>query len=118
MDLIDKEQYKLLELFTFPRQFLSIRDIVLITNEPDTVVGPPILHLYQAGYLAAVSGYIPEGEDTIAVDTKLRRTYEAEIAMRQFKQKTTVHFWSEFRAWFTLGIALIALVVSIVALFM
>lgn len=109
---MDSELYSMLNLYKSKNCALSVQDIVLLMDSSDTEIWPPIKNLFDSGYLHAVGGYIAE-DGSIAVDTKLRITYAGELALRENARSKKNHFWIELRAWATLAIALIALIVSI-----
>lgn len=112
---MDSELYDMLELYKSKGAPLSIKDVMLLCNVSDIEASKPIIWLFEAGYLKYSSGYLPT-DGTIAADTKLRLTYAGELAMRGDKRAKRAHFWIEFRSWFTLAIAFIALVLSIISL--
>lgn len=114
---MDSELYSMLNLYKSKNRALSVQDVMLLLDSSDTEVWPPIKNLFDSGYLHAVGGYIAE-DGSIAVDTKLRITYAGELALRENSRSKKSHFWTEFRAWFTLAIAGIALIVSIVSLWL
>lgn len=109
---MDPELYNMLDLFKSREQALSTRDVALLLDSHDTVVWPPIKNLMDSGYLRAVSGYIAE-DGSIDVNTKLHITYDGTLALRENARSKKKYCWIEFRAWATLVIALIALIVSI-----
>lgn len=114
---MDSELFSMLDLYKSRDMALSAHEVAVILNRPDLEVSKPIYALYQMGYLCAVGLDIPE-DGTIAVDTKLEITFAGEAALREHRRFSKNHFWTEFRAWITLAIALIALFCSILSLWL
>ena len=114
---MDSELYSMLNLYKSKNRALSVQDVMLLTDSTDTEVCPPVKNLFDSGYLHVAGGYVAE-DGSIAVDTKLRITYAGELALRENVRSKKLNFWTEFRAWATLAIALIAMVVSLISLWL
>lgn len=116
---MDNLSFEILKLFP-GRKNLSLSQIQAIYNGDVISLSKPVNYLRNLGYLQIDPNFSPahsSGDKTyISVDTPLVITYLGEIALQTEEKSRRKDFLTEFRAWVTLAIAIIALIVSIIAL--
>ena len=108
---MDDVSFELLKLYA-QRDKLSIKDISAILNHNARSITEPVMYLVNMEYLRQhkASG------DTGLFDTSYSITHVGRIALEE-EQKIRRHFrYTELRAWITLGIAIIALMISVISL--
>lgn len=125
-DYLDDLSKEILRLYREKPNFNNycLSDLKLLTNRGDHDLGPAIRFLRRENYLMIDPTYaslhpdeIKLLGDSVSVCTPLRITKDGLIALEKAERSDTRFKFNEIRAWITLAIAVIALIVSIVALF-
>lgn len=125
-DHLDDLSKEILRLFRKNPHFNNycLSDLKLLTDRNDYDLGPAIGFLRRKNYLMIDPTYanlhpdeIKLLGDSVSVRTPLRITKDGLIALEKSERSDTRFKFNEIRAWITLAIAVIALIVSIVALF-
>lgn len=107
--------YSMLRLYSSRHNAMSIKDVAIVLDINIHYVAEPISYLIDSGYLRTLDRSI-DTNGPLSLNEKLCITYTGELAMREHEQSKKNNFWIEFRAWGTLAIALIALIISIASL--
>lgn len=112
---VDKFSLELLRLF-YKRETLSLNDLAAIYDVNFFSFAKPIDYLIAIGYLEIDTNYaIIHGSD-LTPESPIILTQKGKIALESELTNRRIFIFTEFRAWFTLAIAVISLIVSIVAI--
>lgn len=122
---LDSLSKKVLTLYqSHPSFRFTVHDLVVKTEISEMDLAPAVLNLWRSGYLKIDPNYLCLHEDemsrlgdTIAIDTPLCITRDGEVLLEETHRNERRFQYNEIRAWITLVIALLALIVSIIALF-
>lgn len=102
------------------RTTVTITELAAIYNQSVDYMEDPVLYLRKNGYLDIERNYANlhdlTSESLIGRSTPLVISYFGKIAAEEEHKFRKSHSFNEFRAWFTLAIAFIALIISILAL--
>lgn len=102
------------------RSSVTITDLAAIYNQSIDYMEDPILYLRGKGYLDIERNYANlhglTSDSLISRNTPLTISYPGKIAIEEERKSRKQNSFNEFRAWFTLAIAVIALIISIAAL--
>lgn len=102
------------------RSSVTIIDLAAIYNRSVDHMEDPVLYLRERGYLDIERNYANlyglTSDSLISRNTPLTISYLGKIAIEEERKSRKQHSFNEFRAWFTLAIAVIALIISIIAL--
>lgn len=117
---LDKPAREILNLYLKnPMVHFSIRDLTIRTGKGGPDFERVVAWLWKRGFLETDPNYAALHPDeikmlggTIAVDTPLRITRNGEIALEGDRR----FLFGEFRAWSTLAIAVLALILSVISL--
>nr|WP_302144140.1 hypothetical protein [uncultured Schaedlerella sp.] len=105
------QSLKLLELFS-KRETISLNDLGAIYNNDPEAWCHPIAYLRNEGFLEIDPTYISLMGDRFTFNAPFKLTYKGQTALEdEIKSRRHINF-NEFRAWFTLAIALAALIKS------
>lgn len=122
---LDSLSKKILTLYqSHPSFRFTIHDLVVKTEMNEMDLTPAVLNLFGSGYLKIDPNYrclhkdeLSNLGDTIAIDTPLCITRDGEVLLEETHRNERRFQYNEIRAWITLAIALLALIVSVIALF-
>lgn len=116
---MDDFSFDLLKLYS-SRNSLTLSQLQAVLDKSDMELSAPISYLRSNGYLKILPSFIKradvEEQGYIAPDTPLMISFEGKIALEAELKERKRFKYNEFRAWVTLGIAIAALIVSIIAL--
>lgn len=106
-----KESLKLLKLYS-KRDTVSLNDLGAIYNNDPEDWCHPIAYLRDKGFLEILPSYISIKGNKFTLDAPFRLTYKGKTALEdEIRSRRYINF-NEFRAWFTLAIALAAFIKS------
>lgn len=105
------ESLKLLQLY-MKRDTISLKGLGAIYNNDPEYWCHPIAYLRDQGYIEILPSYVLLNGNAFTLDAPFRITYKGKTALES-ELKSRKHFnFNEFRAWFTLAIALAAFIKS------
>lgn len=108
---MDDVSFELLRLYS-QRNKLSIKEIAAICNQDVRIVAEPVLYLADMKYLRKYEG----NNKTGMFDTAYMITHAGHITL-EAEQKSRKQFkYNELRAWITLAISVMALIISVISL--
>ena len=114
-DYIDEISLGLLELYS-KRKHLSLSGLAAICDSNVFGVLEPVSYLIEKGYLQIEPNFASlEGSD-LTPDAPIIITHNGLVALEAELKKRRNYKHSEFRNWFTLAIAIVSLIVSIIAI--
>lgn len=113
-DNLDPFSLGLLDLFV-ERGSLSLVELAAILDEDIDYVRPPIDYLIERRYLELVNAL--RDFDDYSINDKLRPTYAGIISCNSTRKSALKNRFNEIRAWITLSIAIIALILSFINYF-
>lgn len=112
---MDKQTYSLLKLFN-QRESLTLDGLAAIYNKSFKNFVSPISWMISHHYITIVSDIALLEGDVLTPDKPLEITQDGIIALDDETKARRRFKYSEFRAWFTLFIAVAAFVLSIISL--
>lgn len=112
---LDASSLELLKLYSC-RDSLSLKDLAAIHNKDLTDFIPTVNYLRHNELLEIHPNFTILHGSTLTADAPLRITYEGRVKLEAEQKNRRSNNLKEFRAWVTLTIALIALIVSIISL--
>lgn len=112
---MDDISFNLLKLFQ-ERNSLSLIELGAILNCSAISLAEPIHYLREMNYLRVKSFHQDTDDDSISLRDSLAITFEGKAAL-EIEQKSRRHFkYTEYRAWITLAIAILAFILSVISL--
>lgn len=116
---MDDYSFSVLKLYR-SRSFLTLSQLSAMLNRSWFDVAEPVLYLKREGYLKVEPNHAAlhdiKADDPIDAHTPIVISFEGKAALEAETKARKQHSFNEFRAWFTLAIAVIALIVSVIAL--
>lgn len=109
---MDDTSFKLLKLYA-TRNTISLSGLSAIYNTHNDYWISPVRYLIEKEYLRINPEYVLLHNNDFTITAPIEITYEGKLALEQERKERQVFKFNEFRAWFTLIIAVIALVMSI-----
>lgn len=99
---------------------LSLQQLDVLVSGGFNDVRRAVSYLRRLGYVEIESGYLMmnnlEKDCSLSPHAPLILTFEGKIALEEELARRRDFRWKEFRAWVTLAIAVISLILSIIAL--
>ena len=105
---MDNTTYHVLGLY-YEREHLSLVQLGAILNDEPVSLSQPVAYLVKNGYLQ----YRDHEDHFHKPDTPIDITYAGKVAYQEEKKARSQFSHQEFRAWATLAIAILALILSI-----
>lgn len=113
---MDDVSYYLLKLYS-QRTTVSLRELSAICNKEIRFISGSVRVLIDQKYLEIIPDPLNDIKTDLTMDAPIRITTEGHIAFEN-ESKERRHFkFNEIRAWITLAIALVALVLSVIDIF-
>lgn len=113
---MDELTLSYLRLFN-KRNQLSIYDISVLTGIDTLTISSSIDFLLRAGYIQCANGYSLEPGNPPTPDTPFELTHYGFASMLSGEDHHKYRRFNEIRAWITLGISIISLILSLISLF-
>ena len=107
----------LLKLFS-ERTTLSLKDLGAIYNVNPENFCESIAYLRRCNYLEILPSYVMLHNNDFTLDAPFRITYEGKSVLEENLKAGRQNKFNEFRAWMTLGIAILAFILSIFSLYL
>lgn len=108
---MDELTYNLLLLIK-DRSSLSLRNMSIILKSDASSLCVPIEYLLSIGYIERNNIDVIDSDQDLTLDTSFKITYKGIIAASKYKKDIRNYIFSEFRAWVTLAIAILAFIKS------
>lgn len=116
---MDSLSFKVLEIFS-SRRSLTLSQLSAILNIDWMNLSEPVNRLRSLSYLRFEPNHaVMEGltkDSPLSVDSPLVISFEGRAALEQELKERKQFKYTEFRAWLTLAVAVVALIVSVIAL--
>ena len=113
---MDEFTLSYLHLFN-KRNQLSIYDISILTGIDISTISNSIVFLLRADYIQCANGYSLKPGELPTPDIQFELTHGGFAAMLSGEDQHKYRRFNEIRAWITLGISIISLVLSLISLF-
>ena len=112
MDSLSK---KILEEYVV-RHSMDLSQLSAVLRTDWDQLSDPVSYLRKKGFLQIEANHLilqdMKQDDLISLDTPLEISYLGRVALEEEKKLSVKEFWSEFRAWVTLVIAVAAFIKS------